>query len=139
MSRDAKGFTLMELLVVLIIVGILATLGMPQYGRTVERSRQAEAISILGALRGAQLRFAAENSGSYATLIGNLDIDVPAGGFFTYDVTNTQADGSNLAEGTRNGQQVTAGNANYMLIINSTGVICCNVGDDCAGAVPQCL
>ena len=46
-----KGFTLLELIVVIIILGVLATLGLTQYGRMVERSRGAEARAILGNLR----------------------------------------------------------------------------------------
>lgn len=45
-----KGFTLLELIVVIIIVGILATLALTQYGRFVERSRGAEARTTLGDL-----------------------------------------------------------------------------------------
>ncbi len=46
-----KGFTLLELLIVIIIVGVLATLGLTQYAAVVERSRGAEARQILGQLR----------------------------------------------------------------------------------------
>jgi prepilin-type N-terminal cleavage/methylation domain-containing protein len=46
-----KGFTLLELLIVLIIVGIMATLGLTQYTQVVERSRGAEARQILGQMR----------------------------------------------------------------------------------------
>lgn len=46
-----KGFTLLELVVVIIIIGILATLGLTQYGRMIERSRGAEAKAILGQIR----------------------------------------------------------------------------------------
>lgn len=46
-----KGFTLLELIIVIIIIGILATLGLTQYGRMVEKSRGAEAKGILGDLR----------------------------------------------------------------------------------------
>ena len=47
-----RGFTLLELIVVVIIIGILATLGLTQYGRAVERGRGAEAKAILGTIRG---------------------------------------------------------------------------------------
>jgi type IV pilus assembly protein PilE len=46
-----RGFTLVELLIVIIIVGILATVGFTQYTDVVERSRGAEAKKILGQLR----------------------------------------------------------------------------------------
>jgi prepilin-type N-terminal cleavage/methylation domain-containing protein len=46
-----RGFTLLELIVVIIIIGILATLAIGQYGRIVERSRGAEARTILGNIR----------------------------------------------------------------------------------------
>jgi len=46
-----KGFTLLELLIVIIIVGVLATIGFTQYTAVVERSRGAEARQILGQLR----------------------------------------------------------------------------------------
>jgi prepilin-type N-terminal cleavage/methylation domain-containing protein len=46
-----KGFTLLELVVVIIILGVLATLGFTQYGRMVEKARGAEARMILGDMR----------------------------------------------------------------------------------------
>ena len=46
-----RGFTLLELLIVIIIVGIMATMGLTQYTTVVERSRGAEARQILGQLR----------------------------------------------------------------------------------------
>ena len=74
-----KGFTLMELIIVVVIIGILAMVGLPQFFRVAERGRAAEGIAALGAIRSAQLRFAAE-TGSTATLATQLDMDMPGAG-----------------------------------------------------------
>lgn len=46
-----KGFTLLELIVVIVILGIMSTLAATQYTKMVEKSRGAEARIMLGSIR----------------------------------------------------------------------------------------
>ena len=51
-----KAFTLIELLIVVVIIGILASIAMPQYAQVIKKAKSAEALINLGALRGAMDR-----------------------------------------------------------------------------------
>lgn len=115
---------------VIIIAGILAAIAFPKYGRVTEHSRQAEAITILGALRGAQLKYSVDNSDNYATDLTKLDIELGAEKFFTYSLPSLPGD-SELALATRNGSQQTGGSVSYQLSIDRNGNISCRSGDDC--------
>ena len=73
-----KGFTLLELLVVIIIISILASIAMPQYTATIEKARSGEAMINIGAIRVALDRYWYQNG----VLPANnnflaLDIDDP--------------------------------------------------------------
>lgn len=90
--RSKSGFTLMELLVVLIIVGVLAAIGIPAYLNQVEKARAKQAYELLGAYREAQVRYSIGNAtGTYATTTGDLDVQGPAGGrvYWTFGTTAT--------------------------------------------------
>ena len=60
-AAPAAGFTLIELLVVVLIIGILSAIALPQYTKAVEKSRSAEAITMLKALRDRQALCLLEN------------------------------------------------------------------------------
>ncbi len=49
-QRLRRGFTLTEMLTVVLIVGILVSIAIPQYRRTIRRSRINEAIAMLDVL-----------------------------------------------------------------------------------------
>jgi prepilin-type N-terminal cleavage/methylation domain-containing protein len=81
-AKNRKGFTLVELAVVIVIIGVLAAFGVPRFIKSVERSKAAEAFSYLAAVRSAQERSHARN-GTYCDTVDDLDIKFAAPKYFT--------------------------------------------------------
>lgn len=70
--RNSAGFTLMELMIVVSIIGILLAIVMPNYSESVRKSRRADAMKELMELGAMQERFYAQNS-TYTTEIEGAD------------------------------------------------------------------
>jgi type IV pilus assembly protein PilA len=79
--RARAGFSLVELAVVVIIIGVLAAFGVPRFRDSVERAKCSEAISFLSSVRSAQERYQARK-GVYASRVGDLDIAMQAPKYF---------------------------------------------------------
>jgi len=74
-----KGFTLVELLIVIIIIGILATMAVPQYNKMVSRAQAVEGIGIVGTILSGQLLYytqfnPTDASANITTYINDLDV-----------------------------------------------------------------
>lgn len=145
---DEVGFTLLELIIVVIIIGILAAIGGPMYFKTIERARMAEARIILGMIRMAQIRYYAEHV-TFTNNISELDIDTVDGKFFNLSLivpANDLAPGDGLgnkgciAEVTRNDVQNPYG-ISYRLRIFPNGDVCRdgdNWPDELGDLLPVC-
>ncbi|MFH1655938.1 MAG: prepilin-type N-terminal cleavage/methylation domain-containing protein [Candidatus Omnitrophota bacterium] len=76
-----KAFTLIELIIVVIIVGILVSIAMPKFTFVAERAKAAEGVEILGSIRRAQIRYFSLHN-DYAMSINEIDIEIPQMKFF---------------------------------------------------------
>ncbi|WP_428074112.1 type IV pilin protein [Candidatus Avelusimicrobium luingense] len=74
MKNFQKGFTLSEILVVLVIIGILTAVAVPQYKRVVDSSRATEAQAMLRTIYDSSERLAGEYGyRSYVQLLNYKD------------------------------------------------------------------
>ena len=77
-----RGFTLLELLMVVVIIGILAATAMPQFIKAKEKSEAAKALSYTGAVRSSEIRYSAQdadNNFSTDPLLLDITVQVPMG------------------------------------------------------------
>ena len=61
--QSKKGFTLIELMIVVAIIGILAAIAIPNFLRFQAKSKQSEAKTNLGGIFTAEVAYLAENNG----------------------------------------------------------------------------
>ena len=79
---SASGFTLVELAVVIVIIGVLAAFAVPRFRDAVERSKASESFNYLSSIRAAQERYHARQ-GTYAASVTMLDIKFGLPKYFT--------------------------------------------------------
>ena len=81
-TNKKSGFSLVELTIVVVILGVLATFAVPRFMSSVEKTKAAESFTYLAQIESAQARYNAEN-GRYANKTQDLDIDLDRPEFFT--------------------------------------------------------
>ena len=65
MKKLKKGFTLIELMIVVAIIAILAAVAAPKMASQLKKAKDAKALAVLGASRSASSIYYADNDGSY--------------------------------------------------------------------------
>ncbi len=96
--RSQEGFTLLELLVVMIIIGMLSAIAMPSFLSQSNKARQAEAKTYVGAINRAQQAHFTEKS-AFGTLT-DLAMGLSDSRNYTYDSVPSGAGTSAIASTT---------------------------------------
>lgn len=89
-----RGFTLIELMIVVAIIGLLGAIAYPAFMGQVRKSRRADAIKALAQVQQAQERYRAGNA-SYGdmTTLGLTSATLVPSGYYTINITGNSASG----------------------------------------------
>ncbi|MEW6615735.1 MAG: prepilin-type N-terminal cleavage/methylation domain-containing protein [Thermodesulfobacteriota bacterium] len=88
--KSEKGFTLIELMIVVAIIGILAAIAIPNFLSYQKKAAQSEAKTNLGAIRTLQEAYAADHD-TYATSLDALGFSTKGTAKYSYYVSTANA------------------------------------------------
>lgn len=103
-ARRDCGFTSLELLIVLAVVGILSSIAYPTFAAQLARARRSDALVALMAAQMAEERWRA-NRPSYANLADIGVAGVSSAGHYTLQVTGVSASGYQILASARGSQR----------------------------------
>ena len=74
MILEQRGFTLIELMIVVAIIGILAAIAIPKFTSMLEKSREGATKGNLGAIRSAIAIYYGDREGVWPTTINHMNV-----------------------------------------------------------------
>ena len=83
MLKNANGFTLIELMIVVVIIGILAAIAIPNFVEMQARAREASVKAIMHSMQLAVEDFAVKNTGTYPVAADDAAVqaNMPSGNY----------------------------------------------------------
>ena len=117
-NKQRKGFTLIELMIVVAIIGILASIALPNYVNMRKKSMSAEAKTNLGDLRMMMEAYHVEYN-VYSNDLNRLRYIQPAGARYTYSIAAAATDHCTLQAVGKAGSLI-AGDTWTLTILNNT-------------------
>ncbi len=88
-----RGFTLIELMIVVVVVAILAAVAVPAYTEYIQRGKLVEATSSLSEMRVRMEQYFQDNRTYVGACVAGTAAPLPAGRYFTYACTNLSTTG----------------------------------------------
>jgi len=108
--RKSKGFTLIELMIVVAIIGILAAIAIPRFANLIDRAREARTQGNLGAIRSAMAIYYGTMDGVWPPTITALTDTTDPGPFIDSVPTVLLPSSYTVAHVETSSETVTAGN-----------------------------